>query len=258
MENGLRWKITNDRRTNENEKNFMADYIFHSSYSGVYQDCILDGEEFLIGEGAKMSRYIDADKVLEKINKICNRCGKMNENNGALCGACYFDDAKDIIDDFPTEEVRPDIPGEWIPVVDDEGFVTKHKCSKCNAIGFRSMNFCPECGSRNFRRKEKLTDDVRPIEHHKTFVNGKEMDLPYTEKPRSEVVRRIEDIVRSEMSDINELAKEHRKIMYKLGKNHGAIEELLLIRSHIPIDTVIDYADLRLKELKQESKQMFI
>lgn len=160
MENGLRWKITNDRRTNENEKNFMADYIFHFAYSGVYQDCILDGEEFLIGEGEKMSRYIDADKVLEKINKICNRCGKMNVNNGALCGACYFDDAKDIIDDFPTEEVRPDISGEWIPVVDDEGFVTKHKCSKCNAIGFRSMNFCPECGSRNFRRKEKMSQEV--------------------------------------------------------------------------------------------------
>lgn len=158
MENGLRWKITNDRRTTENEKNFMADYIFHFAYSGVYQDCILDGEEFLIGEGEKMSRYIDADKVLEKINKICNRCGKMNENNGALCGACYFDDAKDMINDFPTEEVRPDIPGEWIPVVDDEGFVTKHKCSKCNAIGFRSMNFCPECGSRNFRRKQFAID----------------------------------------------------------------------------------------------------
>ena len=52
-----------------------------------------------------MSRYIDADKVLEKINKICNRCGKMNENNGVMCGACYFDDAKDMIDDFPTAEV---------------------------------------------------------------------------------------------------------------------------------------------------------
>lgn len=162
MENGLRWKITNDRRTNENEKNYMALYIFHSSYSGIYQDCILDGEEFLIWEGEKMSRYIDADKVLEKINKICKRCGKMNENNGALCGACYFDDAKDMIDDFPTEEVRPDIPGEWIPVVDDEGFVTKHKCSKCNSIGFRSMNFCPECGSRNFCRKEKMSQEVTP------------------------------------------------------------------------------------------------
>ena len=162
MENGLRWKITNDRRTNENEKNYMADYIFHFAYSGVYQDCILDGEEFLIGEGEKMSRYIDADKVLEKINKICNRCGEMNRNNGVMCCACKLDPVKDIIDDFPTEEVRPDIPGEWIPVVDDEGFVTKHKCSKCNAIGFRSMNFCPECGSRNFRRKEKISQEVTP------------------------------------------------------------------------------------------------
>lgn len=147
MENGLRWKITNDRRTTENEKNYMAHYIFYFAYSGVYQDCILDGEEFLIGEGEKMSRYIDADKVLEKINKICNRCGEMNRNNGVMCCACKLDPVKDIIDDFPTEEVRPDIPGEWIPVVDDEGFVTKHKCSKCNAIGFRSMNFCPECGA---------------------------------------------------------------------------------------------------------------
>lgn len=149
MENGLRWKITNDRRTNENEKNFMADYIFYFAYSGVYQDCILDGEEFLIGEGEKMSRYIDAD-LIEECKEIADDSFEWGTYVVKMSA----------IRELPTAEVRPDIPGEWIPVVDDEGFVTKHKCSKCNAIGFRSMNFCPECGSRNFRMKEKMRVNI--------------------------------------------------------------------------------------------------
>ena len=104
-----------------------------------------------------MSRYIDADKVLEKINKICNRCGKMNENNGAMCRACYFDDAKDMIDDFPTEEVKPIVRGKWI-------FKTSKsaKCSNCGHIQFTNgedttkktlihkalYHYCPMCGAK--------------------------------------------------------------------------------------------------------------
>ena len=92
-----------------------------------------------------MSRYIDADKVLEKINKICNRCGKMNENNGAMCGACYFDDAKDMIDDFPTAEVKPIVYGKWKR--NDVSLV--YKCSVCkNARISFPYPYCPICGAK--------------------------------------------------------------------------------------------------------------
>ena len=103
-----------------------------------------------------MSRYIDADKVLEKINKICNRCGKMNKNNGVMCGACYFDYAKDMIDDFPTAEVKPIDDGEWI-VKGQEVY-----CSKCNerssynrfgASAFTS--YCPNCGAKMKESEEE-------------------------------------------------------------------------------------------------------
>ena len=100
-----------------------------------------------------MSRYIDADKVLEKINKICNRCGKMNKNNGVMCGACYFDEAKDMIDDFPTAEVKPIVYGEWLYTGDmfNEGELVCSKCGHKIDVADKS-NFCPNCGA--IMRKE--------------------------------------------------------------------------------------------------------
>lgn len=103
-----------------------------------------------------MSRYIDADKVLDQINKICNRCGKMNENNGAMCGACYFDDAKDMIDDFPTAEVKPIVYGEWEYIHDT---FSKRKCKECGytevIVDGMADKYCPNCGATMIKESEE-------------------------------------------------------------------------------------------------------
>lgn len=39
-------------------------------------------------------RLIDADNLLDRMEKICNEC----KDKGALCGACYFETAKKLIE----------------------------------------------------------------------------------------------------------------------------------------------------------------
>lgn len=62
-------------------------------------------------------RLIDADNLLNRMEKICNEC----EDAGALCGACYLETAKDMVENEetaqpkPKKEVKPQkLNHEWI------------------------------------------------------------------------------------------------------------------------------------------------
>ena len=48
-----------------------------------------------------MADLIDRAKVLNAFKQICESCGKYKQNNGAMCRACYLDDAISIVDDIP-------------------------------------------------------------------------------------------------------------------------------------------------------------
>lgn len=48
-----------------------------------------------------MADLIDRQKVLDAFKQICDRCGKHEQYNGVMCGACYLDDAISIVDDIP-------------------------------------------------------------------------------------------------------------------------------------------------------------
>ena len=85
-----------------------------------------------------MSRYIDADKL-----KIIYASKDVEK---------FADAFNKFVDDIPTADVRENVMGEWIDMLDSELFVFK-KCSLCGETGVKTMNFCPNCGA-DMRGKE--------------------------------------------------------------------------------------------------------
>ena len=47
-------------------------------------------------------RLIDADNLLDRMEKACNEC----KDKGALCGACYFETVKDMVENEETAHPR--------------------------------------------------------------------------------------------------------------------------------------------------------
>ena len=94
-----------------------------------------------------MSRYIDADKLKERIPK------DIHEDVFENCSNCeLLDDeqVKELIDLQPTADVRENVRGEWIEVLIDTyggGHFTYSKCSVCQSEQIIDSNFCPNCGA---------------------------------------------------------------------------------------------------------------
>ena len=99
-----------------------------------------------------MRRYIDADKLIELAN---------NTKDKTI-------DANDIAR-FPTADVRENVKGRWVEVVDrtemydKEGVKTWGMLFQCNQCGFvlnaveghtGQYNYCPNCGA-DMRGKER-------------------------------------------------------------------------------------------------------
>lgn len=91
-----------------------------------------------------MSRYIDADALLEDVRKN---------------SASYFADdfAREWVDRQPTADVRKNEHGEWhkpVGMMPPE-YAGVYRCSKCDEIAMRDWkhhkqvlsNFCPNCGA---------------------------------------------------------------------------------------------------------------
>ena len=91
-----------------------------------------------------MSRYIDGDKVILSLLDYCR--GKKT------IGRC--------VDDTPTEDVKPIVYGNWVPI-DDE----PHEDFECDRCGYIicgeefATNFCPNCGAD--MRKEREVNNER-------------------------------------------------------------------------------------------------
>lgn len=87
-----------------------------------------------------MSRYIDADKLL---NTICDK--------GLDCDALMI-----AISEQPTADVRENVKGEWIACEHNKWMHGTYalRCSKCNG-GYHlstekhmgTWNYCPNCGA---------------------------------------------------------------------------------------------------------------
>lgn len=84
-----------------------------------------------------MSRYIDAEKIIETISSRLD----MQD----LYLPVHF---LDLIDDIPTADVEEVRHGKW---VNDQG--NEYRCSGCgysyiNATSDGNYNYCPNCGAK--------------------------------------------------------------------------------------------------------------
>lgn len=81
-----------------------------------------------------MSRYIDADKVLEIV--------KDEYYNDFARSIADLTSLKELLEDTPTADVKPVVRGEWV------GYIGLYKCSACGWLtGCGTFNFCPICGA---------------------------------------------------------------------------------------------------------------
>lgn len=97
-----------------------------------------------------MARYIDADKlVLDGIanKQIEVRTRDVIENDTKVI-SLIFHDLQKVIDDAPTEDVRPVVRGKWIEKTGKYG-QRYLVCSNCNTNHrvFDVANFCKYCGA---------------------------------------------------------------------------------------------------------------
>jgi hypothetical protein len=94
-----------------------------------------------------MSRYIDADKFLDELDKqICSDC--IDEDNH--CCSCGVGSARAIAKDTPTADVVEVRHGEWEGQEFDDGHGFKYKnywCSVCGRklVGCSNPKDAPYC-----------------------------------------------------------------------------------------------------------------
>ena len=92
-----------------------------------------------------MSRYIDADALINRFDELCDSiCQYSKKQRNVMCGACPLGSAFDVVDDFPTADVKPVVRGEWIH---EESQPDLWECSKCHWLidgaYICPTNYCP-------------------------------------------------------------------------------------------------------------------
>lgn len=111
-----------------------------------------------------MPRYIDADKLMERVN--CKRYRKYH-----TCVGCDFFDEQDSwcsgelfgvqIMDAPAENVAPVVHAHWIDVDANDPFLLHGKCSHCGYEQWirSDLRFCPNCGAKMDEKGKKEDDE---------------------------------------------------------------------------------------------------
>lgn len=83
-----------------------------------------------------MSKYIKADEIIKTIQELKDGTNEWDE--GIQIG---LNSAIHLVENYPSADVRENIHGEW-----KEG-KNRQQCSECLYRGFKSYNFCPNCGA---------------------------------------------------------------------------------------------------------------
>ena len=113
-----------------------------------------------------MSRCIDADWIIQKLERWRGQLAETYGENDeyVLC----LGEVLMKLDDAPTADVRENVKGMWVEVVDrtemydKEGVKTWGMLFQCNQCGFvlnaieghtGQYNYCPNCGA-DMRRKD--------------------------------------------------------------------------------------------------------
>lgn len=108
-------------------------------------------------KGEKMTRYIDADALKDKITEIDDGC--------AIDGTgfdIYTCEVFELIDEVPAADVKPVVRGEWkecevVQEHGDEPIIDEWQSARCSVCGkyhttpymyyFDNFNYCPNCGA---------------------------------------------------------------------------------------------------------------
>ena len=93
-----------------------------------------------------MSRYIDADKLSERIGIVQRLNSDSVEFNRRYRATDAFINIVDMIKEEPTADVKPIVKGEWL-LNDRFGFKI-YDCSNCGIHMETEWNYCPHCGAK--------------------------------------------------------------------------------------------------------------
>lgn len=95
-----------------------------------------------------MADLIDRAKVLNAFKQICESCGKYKQNNGAMCRACYLDDAISIVEDTPSV-VDTDLSGSsfrlYRAAYDRGKQEARAEIVRCKECKYATMTMDGEC-----------------------------------------------------------------------------------------------------------------
>ena len=87
-----------------------------------------------------MGVYIDREAVMQKFADHVKR-----SNNSDFAPGPTWNQAVQIVEDFPAADVRPVVKAIWEEFGDGERKF--YSCSNCFATHYRWDNFCPNCGA---------------------------------------------------------------------------------------------------------------
>lgn len=85
-----------------------------------------------------MSRYIDADRLIDDIRPFAEYDSNLNNKD-------WVRRFEVVIDNQPTADVRENVRGEWIDRGKD--MTIRWQCSECGRRDTHIYNFCPNCGA---------------------------------------------------------------------------------------------------------------
>lgn len=95
-----------------------------------------------------MSRYIDADKVVEQLKEYIDEYSWVDENGLHGLKWCAMMEALDVVEEAAQHE-----HGQWI---ERDPYVNIFECSNCNywfvledgSPAENNYNYCPNCGAK--------------------------------------------------------------------------------------------------------------
>ena len=101
-----------------------------------------------------MSRYIDADKLINELEPVIKSAAFKNRNIRSNVNKCW-----EIVNNQPTADVRENVKGEWIEDNPRKKSMM-WRCSVCGRIAYYptigerksykkhcGYNYCPNCGA---------------------------------------------------------------------------------------------------------------
>ena len=102
-----------------------------------------------------MSRYIDADTIINEMNKVffSDEMAEFRINYGSNGVRDYI---LTYIKHLHPADVKPIIRGELISCENDDLKISNYCCNKCGYYQDDKSNFCPNCGAD--MRKENTND----------------------------------------------------------------------------------------------------